>query len=316
MNVQLKVIEGGLFTTVQDAGRPHLRKYGIPTSGAMDTMAYTLANYLVGNEPDAPMLECTLQGGKYEFLSSAVIAITGAPMQPKINGTGRLMNQTLFVTEGDVLELGYASRGNRTYLAIHGAMQIGEVFRSHSTYALAGFGGLEGRALTAGDILDWKASNYQEEREIPKEWIPYYSNKARFRMIKGPEWEYLDDEAQKKFLSTSFTVLSQSDRMGIRLELVGGIPSKEKQIVSSATVPGTVQLTSSGQPIVLMNDGQTTGGYPRLGTVIASELSRLSQMPFGSQVQFKLTEYEEAVRLMNYQEQLLSSLIDHDLYRK
>ena len=303
---KVHIADPGLFTTIQDKGRPYLRKYGIPVSGAMDWAAYQFANHLVGNKNTSPVLECTLKGGSFKFDSRAVIAITGADMQAKINHVLCPTNESLLIQPGDTLEMGYARRGCRAYLAIQGDWELEKVFDSYSTYTLAGFGGLHGRALQKGDCIQWNGTARYQHREIPKELIPYYSNRVKLRVLKGPEWDWLSQADKEMFLSSEFIVQNQSDRMGIRLEGESVLSTESGQIISSATVPGTIQLTTSGQPIILMKDGQTTGGYPRIATVIESELSRLSQIPPGSKIQFKLVDYKEATQLLAYYKDLLN----------
>lgn len=283
---RLIVIDGGLFTTVQDYGRPGFRKYGVPVSGVMDRNSFDLANRLVGNPKGTPVLECTLKGGKYSFETRSLIAITGASMTPRINGDEVFQNCSLIVNPGDELELGFASRGCRTYLALKGNLNLPKIMDSFSTYTLGKFGGFAGRVLKTEDELEW---NQPEEelnpREASKEEIPYFSSKVTVRIMKGPEWDWLSVTVQQEFLDVKYQVSSQSNRMGIRLE-GSSLESPERQMISSPVVPGIIQLPPNGNPIILMQDGQTIGGYPRIAKVLDEDLWRLGQVKAGDTLSF------------------------------
>ncbi|MFV1883743.1 MAG: biotin-dependent carboxyltransferase family protein [Balneola sp.] len=283
---KLRVIDGGLFTTVQDYGRPGFRKYGVPVSGVMDMKSFDLANKLVGNQKGGPLLECTLRGGKYRFENRSLIAITGALMNAKINGGEVSQNCSLVVKPGDELELGFASRGCRTYLALKGNLVLPKIMDSFSTYTLGKFGGVQGRILKTGDELEWDQPKEKlNPREASKEEIPYFSSKVTVRIIKGPEWEWLSGAVQQEFLDVKYQVSSQSNRMGIRLE-GNSIESPESQMISSPVIPGIIQLPPNGNPIILMQDGQTIGGYPRIAKVLDEDLWRLGQVKAGDTLSF------------------------------
>lgn len=284
---KLQVIDGGLFTTIQDSGREGYRKFGVPISGAMDMQSYKNANKLVGNNEDDPVLEFTLKGGVYKFDSDAVIAITGALMSPNLNEDEIEMNTSIQVTKGDILKIGFAEKGCRAYLAIQGEWDIDEMMGSYSTYVLGKFGGLDGSKLKEGDGILWRnsASDFLE-RKLPKEEIPYYSSKLTVEFITGPEWEWLSVESQEQFLSTSFKVSSKSNRMGIRLETEEPILSQKSGMRSSGVIQGVIQLPPNGNPIILMKDGQTVGGYPRMGTIPEIYLDRIAQLPPNGIVRF------------------------------
>lgn len=288
---KLVVIDGGLFTTVQDAGRCGFRKYGIPVSGVMDNSAFELVNRLVGNSQDTPVLEMTLKGGKYRFESDSVIALTGANMNPTINGKSVELNSSLEIKAGDILEFEYASRGCRCYLGIRGNWKIEKILGSCSTYIEGNFGGIEGRSLQKGDQLHWKEiqADFQSYTLSQKE-IPYYSSKLTVEFISGPEWNWLSKKEQGEFLSTEFTISSESNRMGIRLNSDFQIEEKKREMVSSGVIPGIIQLPPNGSPIILMKDGQTIGGYPRIGKVLDIHLNRLAQVPPNGTIRFKKSD--------------------------
>lgn len=284
----IEVLNGGLFTTIQDFGRVGYRKYGIPVSGVMDIKSYELSNWLVGNPNGTPVLEFTLKGGRYLFHDNTVIAITGALMNPKINGSEIEMNCSLEIKEGDELDLGFAKRGCRAYLAIQGDPKISKVMDSYSTYITGKFGGFGGRTLKKGDILEWKyLSQETEQRKTPKEKIPYFSSKIIVRVIKGVEWDWFTQSFKDQFLDSKYIIGSSSNRMGIRMEGVSlNVPKRE--MTSSPVIPGIIQLPPNGNPIILMQDGQTIGGYPRIAKVVDEDLWRIGQLKPGDQLQFNL----------------------------
>jgi len=287
----LTVLDRGLFTTIQDKGRVGYRKFGIPVSGVMDEVSFLSANKLVGNPENTPVLECTLKGGKYRFESNTVITITGALMSPKINGSTVEMNTSIKVEQGDVLELGFAQKGCRAYVAIKGNWDIETVLGSYSTYTRASFGGFEGRALRKGDEIRWQDSESDfRAQSLPKGEIPYFSSKISVDFIPGPEWDWLNKKEQEIFLSSSFVVDSKSNRMGIRLSSDVQLSTEKQEMSSSGVIPGIIQLPPSGDPIILMNDAQTVGGYPRIGKVLDRYLDRLAQIPPNGIVRFKKSE--------------------------
>ncbi|RNC85995.1 MAG: biotin-dependent carboxyltransferase [Balneola sp.] len=288
----LKVLSAGLFTTIQDIGRIGFRKYGVPLSGVMDRKAYELSNWLVGNEIGAPVLELTMSGGKYEFETNASIAITGADMKPSINSKPVPINKTLTVERGDTLSFQFSDRGCRAYLAVRGMLEVNQVMNSYSTYTVGGFGGLDGRSLQKGDVLSWEEPSGEVLiREADKAEIPYYSSKVTIKVIAAPEWDWLSEAEQKKVLSQKFTVDSSSNRMGLRLT-GNSIEVPNIQMTSSPVMPGIIQLPKSGEPIILMVDGQTIGGYPRILKVLNSELWRLGQVKPGDTVSFERMNIE------------------------
>lgn len=286
---QVTVLDGGLFTTIQDEGRLGYRKYGVPTSGAMDQLAYRYANELVQNSLMSPALECTLIGGTYHFGSEACIAITGADMKAEINGNAVPKNKTLFVEKGDILSLKSAVRGNRTYIGIRGEWNLQPVLGSFSTNTQSVFGGFDGRSLQKGDVLDWMDNSAKTEaKSIEKDRLPYYSSKRTIEIQKGPEFEWLSESMQKLLLNTLFTVSSKSDRMALRLESESKLEYNLPQMKSSPVMPGIIQLPPNGNPIILMRDAQTVGGYPRIAIISEFQLSVLAQIPFGGILKFSV----------------------------
>jgi len=298
----MQVTKGGLLTTIQDGGRHGYRKFGIPQSGVLDSRAHQQVNWLVDNAPDAPVLECTLQGGIFRFERAAVVAITGADMSATLNDAPCPMNRSIAISAGNVLALGYARTGGRTYVGIQGMPDIRQVMESYSTYSPGGFGGFKGRALQTGDSFEWGSEIPKNpNRILPEHILPhFYHQKNIIRIMHGPEWERLSPTAQQLLENTFYTIHTDSNRMGIRLQ--GAVLELADNFLmsSSATLPGTVQLPPNGQPIVLMHDGQTTGGYPRIAKVIAADLGRLAQIPPHGNLCFRMVDEVEARKLIGH----------------
>ncbi len=285
---KLKVLSVGALSTIQDEGRFGYRQFGIPQSGAMDISAMQNANHLVSNNPEWPVIETAIQGMKLEAIDETIISVTGAVVTLKINEHQVPMNASHQLQQGDILTISKPMGGVYFYLGIGGQLRANKDFGSYSTYIMAGFGGMEGRALKKGDILETQGGKPFKKHVIKQGTKP--SMTETIRIMKGPEWKLLKDLPER----TIFQVDPSSNRMGIRL--IGdplGIDGKE--ILSSAVIPGTIQLPPNGIPIVLMNDCQTTGGYPRIGKVVNEDMGRLSQLNPMHKLRLKIIPLEEAL---------------------
>ena len=304
----------GLLTTVQDRGRYGYQRYGMPVSGAMDVFSLEIANLLVGNDPGDACLEATISGPELEFTGATWIAITGADMDPYLNGQGIPMNTAVDVRPGDRLGFRGLRSGCRTYIAFAGGIAVPPVMGSRSTYLRAGIGGFQGRALMPGDELPLggfeplsppgKFSTGSARRKpllkkLPEGMIPEDKHEQIIRIISGPEAHYFEVAGLRSFLSTEYTITAQSDRMGYRLS---GEPIRHKEgmtnIISAGISLGTVQIPGDGQPIILMADRQTSGGYARIASVITDDLPLLAQMRPGDKIRFKETTIEIAQKLI------------------
>lgn len=298
-----RVINPGLSTTVQDLGRVGFQRYGVPVSGAMDTYALMAANLLVGNQPNEACLETTLLGPELEFLNQAQIAITGAALSSTINGKSVPCWQTLQVCRGDVLSFGYLKNGCRAYLAVRRGFDVPPVLGSKSTYVRGGFGGLEGRPLRAGDIIGTCQAGkpLKSGYSMPKELIPSYSSELKVEVVLGPQSDFFTDRGLETFLSGVYTVTVESDRMGYRLE---GPEVEQKEfldMVSDAVPVGSVQVPRNGEPIIVMKDAQTTGGYPKIAVVATPDISLLGQAKPNHKIRFSKVSFRQArVKILEY----------------
>lgn len=325
--MSLNILRPGLLTTVQDLGRNGYQKDGIIVSGAMDTTALRVANLLVGNAEDAAGLEIILLGPKVRFEADCLIALTGAHLSPTLNGQPVRLHRATWVAAGVELAFGAPVAGSRAYLAVAGGLAVAPVLGSRSTYLRASFGGLHGRALQAGDIIPCGAptssglkllrelaqaapdATWKQARWTPAPILcPRPGARPLIRAIRGPEFEQFSPDSQRDFWQQSFLVTNEADRMGYRLHGPALNRANNAELLSTAVTFGTVQVPASGQPIALMADHQTTGGYPRIAQVITADFSALAQLAPGQAFRFQEVPLAEAQALYLAQERQLRAL--------
>ena len=294
----IDVINGGILTTIQDSGRYGYQELGIPTSGAMDDYNFRLANILVGNKLDEAVLEMTYFGPTLKFNEDLTLAITGSDMSPKINGQAIPMFETIKVKAGDTLQFGKVNEGIRSYLAFGGSIDVPMVNGSKSTHIKTKMGGIDGRALKAKDILNIKKSREKTMRRIPEKYLPKFSHCNILRVVLGPQDDYFTEKGiHDLFRSGGYQVTKDFDRMGIRLKGTEIEHKETADIISDGTNFGSIQVPANGQPIILVADRQTTGGYTKIGNVITPDLLKLAQMTFLDKVLFQKVTIEEAQKL-------------------
>ncbi|HOI72655.1 MAG TPA: biotin-dependent carboxyltransferase family protein [Syntrophales bacterium] len=290
-----RVLSPGSLTTVQDGGRYSFIDRGVPPSGALDGFAYRIANLLVGNPPEAAVLELTLQGPALEVLCEADVALTGADMGATLNDGPVALWKSFRVKGGDILRFHFATTGCRTCLAVSGGIDVPVVMGSRATCLKAKIGGVGGRALKKEDVLRRGAGALlAAPRRLPFRWIPTYRADIVLKALPGPQ-EDAFRSGMETFFDADYVVTPQSDRMGYRLQGTPihhdeGIP---QSIISEPVLPGNVQLPADGQPIILLVE-QTTGGYTKIATVISTDLSKVAQAMPGNRIWFKKVTLEEA----------------------
>jgi antagonist of KipI len=301
------VVTPGLFTTVQDLGRYGFQRYGVPVSGAMDVYAFAAANRLASNDVNAACLEITLTGPTLEFREDAQIAITGGAVTPTLNGEPVPCWQTLQVRRGDQLALGPLQSGCRAYLAVGGGIDAPLVLGSRSTYVRGGFGGFQGRLLRKGDVIaaNKPTSALRPRLSMPRELIPEYGREIAVEVVLGPQSDYFTEAGVGTMLSEVYSVTTESDRMGYRLtgpEIHG---KDAGHMVSDAIPIGAVQVPRSGQPIIVMRDAQTTGGYPKLAVVTTPDVARLGQVRPNDRIRFsRISLHRARTRFLTFQSSL------------
>lgn len=302
------VLKPGFFTTVQDLGRYGYLRYGVPISGAMDAFSMVAANLLVENNPNDACLETTLIGPELQALADTQIAITGGNLSPKINGETVPMWQTLTVHKGDAISFGKVEAGCRSYLSIRGGINTPTILGSKSTYVRGKFGGIGGRQLKSGDIIEgFTVSPIEDTYKMPENLVPRFTNDFTVHVILGPQADMFTERGVETFLSNPYKVTIESDRMGYRLEGPTIEHKGKADIVSDALLPGTIQVPKNGKPIVIMRDAQTTGGYPKIAVATTPDLDRLGQAKPNDTVRFLEITLEDAYkRLFEYRKTLTS----------
>jgi antagonist of KipI len=306
----IDVLDGGFFTTVQDLGRYGYQRYGVPVSGAMDPFAFRVANLLVGNSPSAAALEMTLTGPRLRFLCDTVIAVTGADIGAQLDGQPLPRWQPVAAGDGGVLEFGTARDGLRAYLAISGGIDVPVVLGSRSTFAGAGLGGFQGRALRAGDCLSTCAGSLDrvEGRSFTSDQVPAYGHDHAVRVMLGPQDDAFTPEGIDAFLSATYVVTPKSDRVGCRLEGPRIAHKGSADIVSDGIPFGAIQVAGDGLPMILVADRGTTGGYTKVATVISADLPRVAQALPGDRISFRRVSLDEAYRAVQEEEAALQRI--------
>ena len=304
----ITILRPGLFTTIQDAGRWGHQASGVPVSGPMDRMSHRVANALVGNEESAALLEATLAGPEIRIDSGAVIAVTGADLGARLDAEDVPLHRAVKCRPGTVLRFGERRSGARVYVAFGGGITVPAVLGSRATHTHCGLGGVDGRALTAGDRLplgDERAVSPWRAMSVPPRRV---TGGARLRVMPGPQLDDFPAEAFDVLQRSRFMVTSQSDRMGYRL--VGGtIPRVEgREMISDVTFAGAVQVPPSGDPILLMSDRQTSGGYPQIATVISADLPLAGQLAPGDWIEFEVCTRHQAMSALIAQEGAILAL--------
>jgi biotin-dependent carboxylase-like uncharacterized protein len=293
----IELLDSGPLTTVQDLGRVGQLRHGIPPSGPMDRVAFILANRLVGNPDHAAGLECTLIGPRFRVRAACAIAVTGADMPVAIEGREAARCTTLIVEAGATVKIGSARSDVRSYVAFSGGIDVPLVMGSRSTYVRGRLGGFEGRALKKGDRLSLLPAVLPERMRVePRRWSQ--RDEAAIRVILGPQADRFTDEGIRTFLETPYEMLPQSDRMGARLRGAPIEHARGHDIVSDGIALGSVQVAGDGQPIVLLVDRQSTGGYTKLATVCSFDIARIAQTRPGRSLRFTPIGVEEAHRLL------------------
>jgi len=316
----VNVITPGLSTTVQDLGRPGYYHLGIPISGGMDRFALRAANMLVGNDEGAAVLEAVFLGPELEFTSAATVAVTGGELPPLLNGDPRATWEAFAVKAGDQLSFGYLKSGARVYIAVAGGIDVPLKLGSRSTYTLGALGGLEGRALKAGDALP-VGKGGKGGGSIPANLRRGPGNPAELRMLPGLYWHRITAAAGRQFFADTWKVAPEADRIGYRfrggqeLDFVPRTPpfgagSDPSNIVDACYPYGSVQVPGGTEPIVLHRDAVSGGGYMMLGTVISADMDLIGQLQPHSPARFVEVTMDQALAARHERQAALARLRD------
>lgn len=302
----IRILRPGLLTTVQDLGRRGKQRYGIVVGGAMDTLALRMANLLVGNPEAAAVLEMTLLGPTIHFEQDAVVALCGGEFRAMLDDAPLSTWRPVGIRKGSTLTCGSSTTCCRGYLAIGGGIDVPLVLGSRSTYLHGKYGGHAGRALRVDDLLSignptpavsptscsWRVGSV----------APSYENQPTLRVILGSEFDWLAPQSQEQLFHSEFIVTPQSDRMGYRLSGPRLELTTPRELISTAVCPGVIQVPADGQPILLMADCATTGGYPKAACVASVDLPLAAQLRPGDRFRLAAIELAEAQALMRKRE--------------
>jgi len=308
----VRILKSGMLTTVQDMGRTGYQSQGFGVSGVMDERSFRIANLLLDNPENEAVIEFTLIGPKMEFTSDTIISITGGNFQPKINKKPAQMYTAIYCHKGDILEFGSAVTGSRGYISFSSRLKVPVVMGSRSTNLKAGIGGYKGRKLQDGDYISFRKKGL---------YLPFFlsrsldikeftQEKVTLRVVMGPQEELFTADGRRTFLGNEYTVTSDFDRMGCRLDGPFIATKKTSDIISDGIAFGSIQVPSHGKPIILLADRQTTGGYAKIATVASVDIPKLVQLKTDNKVTFEAITVEEAQKLF------LAEIEEIEGYRK
>lgn len=301
--MSIRVDSPGIFTTVQDLGRPGHGTLGISAAGAADPVALRAGNALVGNPPGAGALEMTMLGGTFTFTESAAIALTGAEFESVLEGRPVAWWSALQIHGGQTLHVRRAKSGARCYLSVGGGIEVPEVFGSRSTHVFSGLGGLEGRSLRKGDVLAVGRPACREASAKTDAASLY--GKHPIRITRTTQTSRFTEKQCRLLAESEYRVSTSADRMGLRLE-GPKILHAEGSMVTEGVPLGAIQVPAGGQPIILFVDHQTTGGYPKIAAVVSADMHRVGQLRPGDAVRFEWVSPERARGLLLELERLLA----------
>ena len=306
------IVKPGLQTTIQDEGRWGLQSRGVPVAGPMDPCSYRVANALVCNDRNQAAFEIALIGPELEFEDERLVAVAGAEFALSLDGVDVPPNAAFVAGAGSRLRFGARARGSRAYLAIAGGVAVMPVMGSRATHLVSRLGGLEGRALTAGDRLplgEAKKGSGRFLAALSKIYpTPFSGPHAHVRLLPGPQREHFSSDALDLLQSAPYSIGRDSDRMGFRLEGPLLRHVRGADIISDATPLGALQVPASGQPVLLMADRQTTGGYPKVATVITADIGIAGQLGPGDTISFSICTPRDAFAALIAQERALMAV--------
>jgi biotin-dependent carboxylase-like uncharacterized protein len=295
----IRILKGGMLTTVQDLGRTGYQSQGFSVAGVMDIRSFVIANLLLDNPENEAVLEFTHIGPVLEFTSATIIAITGGDFQPTVNDEPVPMYTALYINKGDILKFGSARTGCRGYIAFSSYLDIPVIMGSRCTNLKSAIGGFKGRKLRAGDYIGFR---------IKRRYLPYFLSRKldihefdqvekELRVVMGPQDNRFTKQGVETFLSSEYSVTSDFDRMGCRLEGPFIASEQGSDIISDGIAFGSIQVPSHGKPIILLSDRQTTGGYAKIATVISVDIPKLVQSRTDDKIRFRAISVQEAQKL-------------------
>ncbi|MFA0810527.1 biotin-dependent carboxyltransferase family protein [Microbulbifer epialgicus] len=303
----------GLQTSIQDSGRPGQMHYGIPLGGAADVLSMKLANLLLGNPLNNPVLEITLIGPRIEFDCDISIVITGAQFKVFLNKNPVDNFKTIQVEHGDILDFSKLNSGARSYIGFSAKISVPRILKSAATHLISNFGGRNNGAIKDGDTLYFENSRIAKNRQLEQRYQPIYTTHPQLRVVDGPERNTFTQETIENFFNTTYDISAQSNRMGIRLTPsitpTSGVQTEtSEQMISSGLLQGSIQIPPNGEPIISFIEGQTIGGYPRIANVIRADLHRLGQLKARDRVNFQIVSLAQANRILREKQHFLEQV--------
>ena len=304
----IQVLQPGMFTTVQDLGREGFGPMGVSPSGAADAVSLRVGNLLAGNLPGAAGLEMTLVGGTFLFPEGGTVALAGADFGASLDGVAVEMWTAVEVRPGQTLQIGATRSGARCYLCVGGGIAVEPFLGSASTHVLSGLGGFKGRALQKGDALTvGNRGRRASSKRLSAAALEALALRKNPRVTSGPQSGWFDAKAQDLFVTSSYQVTEEANRMGLRLAGAAIARTDTKELISEGVALGAVQIPDSGQPIILFVEQQTAGGYPKIANVISADFHSLGQLRPRDELRFEMVSFEVARKLFIAQEALLAS---------
>ena len=309
----IRVIQPGFQSTVQDLGRFGYSHLGISASGAADPVSMRIGNTLVGNDQNAASVEMTLTGGEFYFESSAVISITGSDFSPAVDGVQISLWRSHFVDAGSTLKLSHSRSGARCYLCVRGGFETEKILGSYSTHLLTGIGGVNGRALKKGDILNYYPAGKKDYLpvKVKDEILKNIFSIKNIFVTKAPQTDYFSEDTAKLFSFSPYLVTEEANRMGLRLSGPKLERKEKRDMITEGISLGAIQVSNGGDPIISFVEHQTTGGYPVIANVISADIYKIGQMRPRDEINFSFIEIEEAYK----KRKLLESLISQNSFR-
>ncbi|WP_444959278.1 biotin-dependent carboxyltransferase family protein [Microbulbifer sp. ZKSA002] len=306
-------LRAGLQTSIQDLGRPGMMHCGIPWGGAADPLSMKIANLLLGNPLGHPTFEITLLGPRIEFLCNLTIAIAGGQFRGSLNNESIDNFRTYKVKPGDILDIAQAISGARTYLAISAKIDAPNILGSSATHIISKFGANSGKPITSNEVIHFKEVHTAKESVLNKRFHLHYSHNSKLRLVAGPESNLFSKKFIEYFYGSTYLVSTQSNRMGIRLSTknnstIHKITNGKTQLSSAGLYPGSIQVPPDANPIISFIEGQTIGGYPRIGHIIKSELHRLGQLAPKNKITFQEISIEESREIFKKKQDLIKKL--------
>ena len=306
--MSITILKPGMMSSLQDLGRWGFQQFGVPIGGAMDKVSATLANIICGNDENEALIEMTLHGASFMFNEAAYCAIVGGGCKAFAGDDELPFNRLLWIPAFSIIRTTAHAQGCRSYLAVSGGFNVKKVLGSASTYTSSGIGGLDGRNLVTGDMLSFKREQVLQAASSLKmlpsgigisHWhtadlVSEMSTVLIVHAIKGPEFDLFNSASRENIFTSEFSISSQSNRMGYRLEGKKFALEQKTEMVSTAVTTGIVQVTHQGDPIILMADAQTIGGYPRIARICAADIPLLAQTRPGVNIRFKEIDEEES----------------------